>query len=290
MNGADGGSHVVLPTDGETGNGRTTGVRVVERIEQPYGRTVVPERPFAVKPSIEHMSATRQASVDRGIFEQMFDSDAERPYDEGMADKRITPVNDEILEFIESQARDRGLPAIGARDRRGGRPHLPLHGAQPPQHAQPARLPPPRPHQAPGDRGPLGPELGRGDGTPPGAPRAARRRRRRRHRRARAGERRGTAAGPARLHGRGRPVHAPRPRRLDDRARHPRRRLRDRRPAADRQEGRHRRRRHPGRRSDRQDLPAAATARSCSCPPTRRCSRWSSTRRRRRRSTAASSP
>jgi repressor LexA len=40
----------------------------------------------------------------------MFDASAERPYDAVMADKRITPRQREILEFIESQTRDRGYP------------------------------------------------------------------------------------------------------------------------------------------------------------------------------------
>lgn len=40
----------------------------------------------------------------------MFDSDDERPYDVGMADKRITPRQREILAFIESQTTDRGYP------------------------------------------------------------------------------------------------------------------------------------------------------------------------------------
>jgi repressor LexA len=40
----------------------------------------------------------------------MFDSGGERPYDDVMADKRITPRQREILEFIESQSRDRGYP------------------------------------------------------------------------------------------------------------------------------------------------------------------------------------
>jgi repressor LexA len=40
----------------------------------------------------------------------MFDASHERPYDACMADKRITPRQREILEFIESQTRDRGYP------------------------------------------------------------------------------------------------------------------------------------------------------------------------------------
>lgn len=40
----------------------------------------------------------------------MFDSTGERPYDRGMADKQITARQREILEFIESQSRDRGYP------------------------------------------------------------------------------------------------------------------------------------------------------------------------------------
>ena len=58
-----------------------------------YGRTVVPEHSFVVKYRRD---------------EQMFDSRVERPYDHRMADKRLSPRQREILEFIEVQARDRG--------------------------------------------------------------------------------------------------------------------------------------------------------------------------------------
>jgi repressor LexA len=40
----------------------------------------------------------------------MFDSDVERAYDHDMADKRLSPRQREILQFIEVQARDRGYP------------------------------------------------------------------------------------------------------------------------------------------------------------------------------------
>ena len=40
----------------------------------------------------------------------MFDHAVERQYDEGMTDKTITPRQREILEFIETQSRDRGFP------------------------------------------------------------------------------------------------------------------------------------------------------------------------------------
>ena len=43
------------------------------------------------------------------MFEQMFDSSTERPYDCGMAAKRSPPPT-QVLEFIESQTRDRGFP------------------------------------------------------------------------------------------------------------------------------------------------------------------------------------
>ena len=54
-----------------------------------------------------------------------------------------------------------GLPAVGPRDRRGGRPHLAVDRPRPPGRPAEARLPAPRPHQAPGDRGPVGPDLRR---------------------------------------------------------------------------------------------------------------------------------
>ena len=57
--------------------------------------------------------------------------------------------------------RERGLPAVGPRDRRGGRPHLPVHRPQPPGVAAAPRLPAARPHQAPCHRGPLRPVVGR---------------------------------------------------------------------------------------------------------------------------------
>ena len=53
-----------------------------------------PEHRFAVKPK----------------YEQMFDSCVERSYDHGMADKRLSPRQREILQFIEAQARERGYP------------------------------------------------------------------------------------------------------------------------------------------------------------------------------------
>ena len=40
----------------------------------------------------------------------MFDSGVERAYDHDMADKRLSPRQREILQFIEVQARDRGYP------------------------------------------------------------------------------------------------------------------------------------------------------------------------------------
>ena len=42
--------------------------------------------------------------------EQMFDSRIERPYDRHMADKRLSPRQREILQFIEAEARERGYP------------------------------------------------------------------------------------------------------------------------------------------------------------------------------------
>jgi repressor LexA len=40
----------------------------------------------------------------------MFDSGIERPYDGGMAEKRLTARQRDILEFIEAQSRERGYP------------------------------------------------------------------------------------------------------------------------------------------------------------------------------------
>ena len=89
----------------------------------------------------------------------------------------------EILDFI-APGPATGLPALGARDRRGGRPHLALHRPRPPGDPPAPRLPPPRPDQAAGHRGPLRPGP---SGAPSSAARCARPprgRRRRRHRRA----------------------------------------------------------------------------------------------------------
>ena len=228
-------------------------------------------------------------SPSRPKDEQMFDSCVERSYDHDMADKRLSPRQREILQFIESQARDRGYPpsvreigeAVGLTSPSTVHSHLNTLSRLGYLRRDPSK---PRAIEVRWD-----PELGCRHRTPTRAPRAARRRRRRRHRRAGAGERRGAVPGAARLHRRRRAVHAPRPRRLDDRSRHPRRRLRDRRAAGDRQEGRRRGRRHPRRRGDRQDLPTAATGGSRCSRPTRRCSRWSSPPAT-SRSTAASSP
>ena len=44
------------------------------------------------------------------LVEQVFDSTCERSYDGGMADKRLSPRQRDILEFIEAQARERGYP------------------------------------------------------------------------------------------------------------------------------------------------------------------------------------
>ena len=112
-----------------------------------------------------------------------------------------------------------GLPAVGARDRRGGGADVAVHGPLPPQHARATRLPPSRSHQAACDRGPVGLVVRRRDGAPADAARAARRRRRGGHRRAGPRERRGAVAVAGRLHRRGRPLHAAGARRLDDRRR-----------------------------------------------------------------------
>ena len=78
-----------------------------------------------------------------------------------MTDDGLTDRQREILDFIVAQQRERGYPPVGPRDRRGGRPHLALHGAHPPGHAAAARLPAARPDQAPRHRGPLRPGVRR---------------------------------------------------------------------------------------------------------------------------------
>ena len=78
-----------------------------------------------------------------------------------MTDTTLTERQREILEFIESTLQRPRLPAVGPRDRRGGRAHVVLHRARPPGHPPAPGLPPPRPHQAPRHRGPLRRRLGR---------------------------------------------------------------------------------------------------------------------------------
>ena len=70
-----------------------------------------------------------------------------------MAVPTLTARQRQILDCIEASMRDRGPPAVGARDRRVGGAHVALHGPQPPQHAPEARLPAARSEQAPGHRG-----------------------------------------------------------------------------------------------------------------------------------------
>ena len=120
------------------------------------------------------------------------------------------------------------LPAVGPRDRRGRRPHLPLHRAQPPGHRSSElgylRRDPTKPRAIEVRYDP-------NSGAPPSSA----------GRSATCPLVGDVAAGtdvlaqenveeilPAarRLHRRRRPVHAPGPGRLDDRRRHPRRRLR----------------------------------------------------------------
>ena len=147
------------------------------------------------------------------------------------------------------------LPAQRARDRRGRRALLELHGPRPPRRPPGQGLPQARPDQAPGDRARLRVELGPGHRAPTRAPHPARRRRGGRHRRARAREHRGERPRPRGLHRRRPALHGPRPGRLDGRRRHPRRRLRRRAPAARRRPRRGRGRRHPRRGGDGQDVP-----------------------------------
>ena len=53
-----------------------------------------------------------------------------------MTEHQLTDRQREILDVIDRSMRERGLPAVGPRDRRGGRPHLALHGAHPPRTLQ----------------------------------------------------------------------------------------------------------------------------------------------------------
>ena len=138
----------------------------------------------------------------------------------------------QILDCISESVRGPRLSALGARDRRVGRPHLLVDGPRPSGRAPARGLPAAGPHQAPGHRGLLRPVVQGDRRLPADPPRAPRRRRGRRYRRPGPGEHRG-ALPPARgLHRDGLPVHAPGQGRLDDRRRHRRGRLRGRPPAA----------------------------------------------------------
>ena len=159
------------------------------------------------------------------VAERVFDHLTERVYAAAHVRTAHRPPARHPRRDRNQHARAR-LSAQRARDRRGGRPHLPLHGAHPPGIARAHGLPAPRPHQAPCHRGAVRPQLGCRHRAPPGSPRAAGGRCRRRVERVGPGERRRGAAPAGRLRGRRRPVHAASARRLDDRDGHPRRRLR----------------------------------------------------------------
>ena len=64
----------------------------------------------------------------------------------------LTDRQRQVLEFIDAEVRRRGLPAERARDRRGRRPLVELHGPRPPRRPAGQGLPPARPDQAPRDR------------------------------------------------------------------------------------------------------------------------------------------
>lgn len=63
-------------------------------------------------PNNRSMSTRLAIFLEHTYCEQMFDLRAERPYDRGMVAnaKRITARQRQVLEFIESQMRDRGFP------------------------------------------------------------------------------------------------------------------------------------------------------------------------------------
>jgi repressor LexA len=56
------------------------------------------------------VKANRTSVRERPFGEQMFDWAIERPYDGGMAEKRLTTRQRDILEFIEAQSNERGYP------------------------------------------------------------------------------------------------------------------------------------------------------------------------------------
>jgi len=62
-------------------------------------------------PNNRSTSTQNRTNVREQVYgEQMFDSRAEHPYDGGMADNQISKRQRGILDFIESEMRDRGYP------------------------------------------------------------------------------------------------------------------------------------------------------------------------------------
>src|SRR5262245_57835117 len=80
------------------------GASQLARSVEPLDRTTVRTN------SCTRTQVRRQALPKHPRDEQMFDSGVERSYDRGMADKRLSPRQREILQFIEAQSRERGYP------------------------------------------------------------------------------------------------------------------------------------------------------------------------------------
>ena len=134
----------------------------------------------------------------------------------------LTTRQRQVLEFIDSEVRQRGYPpsvreigeAVGLSS--PSTVHAHLAALQDKGYL-------PRPEQAPRDRGDAGAVHRRRRRSPARAPRPTARRRRRRHRRARGRAGRRAHARSRGSHRRRRAVHAARARRVDDRRRHLRR-------------------------------------------------------------------
>ena len=163
-------------------------------------------------------------SFEQAFSEQVFDLRGEHLYAHPhVSCPHSSPTRDSQCHFHQ-HARAR-LSAQRPRNRRGRRPQLPLHGAQPLGHSPKARIHPPRPHQASSHRSALRHQLRSSHGTSPVASCPPHRRSGSRNRPSCSAERGRSHSVANRLHGRRRTVHVARPWRQHDQRWHSRWRL-----------------------------------------------------------------
>ena len=94
----------------------------------PVVRTPVREQLFAVNQNVRSLSTAAETY-------RCLTSPAERPYDDRHVAAEAHPPPASGADVHRTADPRPWLPAVGARDRRGGRPHLTVDGAQPPAHA-----------------------------------------------------------------------------------------------------------------------------------------------------------